>query len=215
MKTTMKHSLRVLATVIAMVAVLFTAAAKKPALTEKEKAKIEKQAEKEAKKVAKELKKEGWKVEQSGLMESVIARHMAKLEIQGLREIIGSATDKKTRSMCRKQIQIDVPNAYAKEQSQVVKGVVTNKDRNKDGDESEDFIGEYETRLAMEIAGELVESYSLYRKNPDGSYDMQIYYLVDPEQAHAAKLRAAKHAMELQKLDDEWRQSISDAINQD
>lgn len=209
----MKKLLGALTAVLLLVAIAIPADATKPALTEKEKAKIEKQAEKEAKKAAKELKKEGWKVEQTGLMENIIARHMVKLEIEGLREVNGAATDRKTRSGCRKQILNDVSNAYAREQSQVVRGSITTKDRFRDGDEAEDFIGEYETRLASEIAGELIESYSLYKKNPDGTYDMVIYYLVDPDRAHAAKLRAARNAMEIQKLDEEWRNSIIDGIN--
>lgn len=209
----MKTSLHILIAVLLTMTMALSAEAKKPSYSEKEKAKIEKEARKEAKKTAKELKKEGWNTEQSGLMEYIIARHIIKRDVEGLREIQGTSVDKKTRSLCRKQIQIDVPNAYAKEQSQVVKGVIVNKDKNKDGEESEDFVSEYETRMAMEIAGELQESYSIYRKNQDGTYDMQIYYLIDPETAHAAKLRAAKYSMEIQKLDEEWRKSISDAIN--
>lgn len=209
----MRNILKAMVVALMIVGAVIPATAKKPVFTEKEQAKIEKQAEKEAKKTAKVLKKEGWKIEQTGLMESIIARHMIKLQLDGLQEKIGAATDRKTRSGCRKQILNDVSNAYAREQSQIVKGVITSKDRFRDGDEAEDFIGEYEARLASEIAGELIESYSLYKKNTDGTYDMQIYYLVDPERAHAAKLRAARNAMEIQKLDEEWRKSISEAIN--
>lgn len=209
----MKNILKALAVALLMAAAVIPATAKKPVLSEKEQAKIEKEAEKEAKKTAKEKKKEGWKIEQTGLMENIIARHIVKRETEGLQEKNGAATDRKSRSGCRKQILNDVSNEYAREVSQVIKGEITSKDRFRDGDEAEDFIGQYEARLAAEIAGELVESYSLYKKNPDGTYDMEIHYFVDPDRAHAAKLRAARNTMEIQKLDEEWRKSISDAIN--
>lgn len=182
-------------------------------LSAKEKAKIEKEAAKDGKRTAKELKKEGWKIEQTGLMENIITRHIVRMQTEGLQERPGAAFGKKTISGCRKQIINDVSNAFAREQSQMIKGVITTKDRFKDSDESENFLGEYEARLATEIAGELMESYSLYRRNDDGTYDMRIYYIVDPEKAHAAKMRAARYSMELEKLDEEWRKSISDAIN--
>lgn len=190
----MKNILKALAVALLMAATVIPATAKKPFLSEKEQAKIEKAAEKEAKKTAKEKKKEGWKVEQTGLMENIIARHIVKRETEGLQEKNGAVTDHKSRSGCRKQILNDVSNAYAREVSQVIRGEITSKDRFRDGDEAEDFIGQYETRLAAEIAGELVESYSLYKKNPDGTFDMEIYYFIDPDRAHDAKLRAARNS---------------------
>lgn len=214
-RTQMKNIFKALAIVLFMATAIIPATAKKQVLTEKEQAKIEKQAEKEAKKVAKQLKKQGWQIEQTGLMENIIGRHIAKMQLDNLQERVGTAVDRKTRSGCRKQIQNDVANAYARENSGVVKGKVSGKDRFIGEDETEDFIGQYETRLAMEIAGELTESYSLYKKNPDGTYDMMIYYLVNPENSHAAKVRAARYAMEIQKLDEEWCNSIMDAINSD
>lgn len=209
----MKNILKALAVALLMAATVIPATAKKPFLSEKEQAKIEKAAEKEAKKTAKEKKKEGWKVEQTGLMENIIARHIVKRETEGLQDKIGAANGLKGRSSCRKKIRNDVSNEYARDVSEVIKGVVNSKDRHLDGDEAEDFISQYETRLAAEIAGELVESYSLYKKNPDGTFDMEIHYFIDPDRAHAAKLRAARNTMELQKLDEEWCKSISDAIN--
>ena len=149
----------------------------------------------------------------TGVQTCALPIYIVKRETEGLQEKNGAATDHKSRSGCRKQILNDVSNAYAREVSQVIRGEITSKDRFRDGDEAEDFIGQYETRLAAEIAGELVESYSLYKKNPDGTFDMEIYYFIDPDRAHDAKLRAARNSMELQKLDEEWCKSISDAIN--
>ena len=114
----MKNILKALAVALLMAATVIPATAKKPFLSEKEQAKIEKAAEKEAKKTAKEKKKEGWKVEQTGLMENIIARHIVKRETEGLQEKNGAVTDHKSRSGCRKQILNDVSNAYAREVSQ-------------------------------------------------------------------------------------------------
>lgn len=94
-----------------------------------------------------------------------------------------------------------------------MKGVLDGKDRSIEEETSEDFINTFEGRYAMEVAGELVESYSIYRKNYNGTYDMQIFYLVDPQKAHAAKIRAAKYAMELEELDEQWCKKISERVN--
>lgn len=208
----MKKSIRFILAALLIISSVVTMAAK-TTYTDKQKEKIRKECVKEAKKLAKQYKKEGWKMEQAGLMENVIADFLYQTRAEGLKQRVGSSEAKKTRSMCRKQIEIDVPNAYAKEQSQIIKGKIINEDRSKDGYETEDFIADYETRLAMEIAGDLRVGYTLYKKNPDGTYDMMSYFLVDPDTAHAAKLRAAKHAAQLHKLDREWMDSISKTIN--
>lgn len=187
--------------------------AQKPNLSPKEIAKIEKEAKKTAKKKAKELAKDGWKIEQSTTLEEAIAKHNASIKENGLTEKLGTANGMKTRSICRKKIEVDVPKSYAQSQSIVLKGVLDGKDRNVEEDTSEDFINAFEGKYAMEVAGELVESFSIYRQNYNGTYDMQIFYLVDPEKAHAAKLRAAKYAMELEELDEQWCKKISERVN--
>lgn len=182
--------------------------AKRPNLTPKQIEKIEKEQKKIAKQIAKERTKDGWKIEQPTTMESAMAEHNVNVKVNGLEQMVQASTGKKSRSICRKQIQIDAPNAYAKKESQVIVGEVVNKDRMMEDDESENFIAEYTAKLAKEVAGDLQESFSLYRKNPDGTYDMEIYYVIDPEAAHAAKIKAAKALNELQKLDDEWKRKI-------
>lgn len=202
----MKTSFRMLVVMLVIACAMLSATANPPMLSAKEKAKIEKEVLKEAKKTSKELKKEGWKIEQTGQMESVIARHMMKVKTEGLEELIGTAFGKKNLSICRKIILSNVSLEYATKLRQVIKGGMANKDNLADGAETEDKVGNYESRIATEIAGELLESYSVYRRNSNGSFDMEIHYLISPDRARAAK----KHAeLEYEK---EFRKSVHDAV---
>lgn len=151
----MKHPICLLAIIMLIMSSTLSAEAKRPALSPKEKAQIEKEAFKEAKKTAKDLKKQGWIIEQTGIMENILCRHLVQLRTYGLEEQSGSAENKKSRSICRKKILNDVSNDYARKQSQVVAGKLTTEDVIDDEEEMEKFVGEYTARLAKEIAGEL------------------------------------------------------------
>ena len=211
----MRNILRTVVTAMTLVAIVCSMSARQPAMSEKQQEQARKSIVKEARKQARQKEKEGWRVEQTGLMETVIAEHREKLTIRGLEERIGTADSFKSRSLARTQCLNNAVKEYATEVSGVIKGKMVSSDVSNDdaARQAENFKGDFEQRMAAELAGELRISYSLYRKNPDGTYDMEVYYVVDPEGAHSAKLRAAKYAAELAQLDAQWVEEITRSID--
>lgn len=209
----MRHLLRILTVVGLILTFSLGSVAAPKRLSTKEREKITKEKTKEAKKLAKEYKKQGWIIEQTGSPENVIANFLISQEIDGLESTIGTAEGSASRSKARSYIKLKVANEYAQEQSGIFKGIATGMDSGDELDSEEKFVKQWESRYAMEIAGILKVGYSKYKKNDDGTIDMEIHYLIDPENAHAAKLSAARHAIEIQKLNQEWADNISKRLN--
>lgn len=203
--------------IFTVLALIFTvtagAYAKAPNISAKEREKIEKQNLKAAKKVVKEKKKAGWVFEQTGMPEDIVAKFMNSRDIQGLEELQGTAENSASRSKARSYIATKTANEYAQAQSIVLKGKLNGMDTGNEEEINEEFVRQWEGRYAMEVAGILKIGYSMYRKNDNGTVDMEIHYLVDPENAHAAKLSAARNALERQKLKQEWADAISKALS--
>lgn len=209
----MRNVLRLLTVIVLVLAVTADAYARTPRLSTKEREKIEKEIKKKAKKTAKEMKKKGWEFEQTGLPEDIIAKFMMATEIDGLQTIEETAEYSASRSKARSYIKTKAANAYAQEQSQVFKGRLNGMESGNEEDADEKFVKQWEGRYAMEVAGILKVGYSMYKKNDDGTVDMEIHFLIDPEAAHNAKLSAAKYAIEVQKLNQEWADAISEALS--
>jgi hypothetical protein len=208
----MRKLVNVIAVLFLMVAMTGEISAKAPNISSKEREKIEKECQKEAKKIAKNIKKAGWTIEETGLPETIIANYLEKQRIDGLETLVGTAEQSASRSKARSYIKTKTANEYAQEQSGVFKGKLDGMDKSSEEDAEEKFIKQWEGRYAMEVAGLIKIGYTQYRKNDNGTVDMEIHFLVDPESAHAAKLAAAKYAIEEQKLDQEWANNISEAL---
>lgn len=209
----MKNLLKLFTAMMLMLAVSAGVYAKAPRMSVKEREKIEKENLKEAKKLAKQYKKEGWKIEQTGLPENVIADFLNSKELKGLETYEETAENSASRSKARSYIKTKAANSYAQEQSQVFKGRLNGMSTEEETDAEDKFVKQWEGRYAMEVAGILKVGYSRYKKNDDGSVDMEIHFLIDPEAAHNAKISAAKYAIEVQKLNQEWADAISEALS--
>lgn len=212
----LKHLTRIVA--LSLVLILGAGASmaqqqqKNPTLTAKELKKIDKENAKKAKKICKDKKKQKWLFEQTGTPEDIITRHLTRMTTEGLEEKVATATGRKSRSLARKQIGVDVANEYAQEQSLVMKGEILGQDGEFTDADAEGYRRQFQGKYASDIRGEIVESYSLYRKNGDGTYDMEVYFLIDPAKAQASKLRAMRYALERAEMSDKLAQRIRDNI---
>lgn len=209
----MKNLLKLFTVLTLMLAVSAGAYAKAPRLSAKEREKIEKANLKAAKTKAKELKKKGWEFEQPDLPENLIADFLNKQKIYGLKALEETAENSASRSKARSYIKTKAANNYAQEQSGVFVGKLNGMESGDEEDADEKFVKQWEARYATEVAGILNVGYSIYKKNDNGTVDMEIHFLIDPEAAHQAKLTAAKYAIEKQKLDQEWADNISKILS--
>lgn len=202
-----------LATVVAiMLTLTMSAFAKKPSFTAKEKEKIEKEYKKDAKRLAKEAKKQGYQFEQTGLPENLIYNVLCDAKLNGLQEQIGTAEKSQSRSKARQYAKTMAAREFAQEQSSTIKGKLDGMSTNEETEAVDRFVDQFEARYAMQIAGMLKVGYSKYRNNDDGTVDMEIHFLIDPENCQQIRMAAARQALELQKLNQEWAQRISDAL---
>lgn len=163
-------------------------------------AKREKELRKEAKAKAKELKKAGWEVlKSSRTLEGAINAHYDKLIELGddAIEYSGVASSVKSKN---NGVQMAINNAcieYAQQQGSDLQGKIVSDgslNTTDNSTEMENFYNAYTRDVAQEIKGDMIPSYQVIRSNGDGTYEVQVYFIVSQESATKARLRALENA---------------------
>ena len=88
-------------------------------------------------------------------------------------------------------------NKYAREAGSHVKGRIVSDMANMTEDvsgEFDHFYAAYETTVEKEIKGEMQQSYALIKDNGDGTFAMQVFFIVDEDAASKARIRAMENA---------------------
>ena len=173
-----------------------------------------KQAKKEAKSATKTALKEGWTLLESGDLGVQIQRHLAKKYSGDAFEISISVDGKKSINMAKSQARNNILNEYAESARSMVKGRVTSDMSDINDVQRENFLASYERLVCSELNGEVKTSYTLYRKNKDGKFDVKLVTLVDCDAAHQAHIKAMKRALEEQEMAQKYGSKISDWINE-
>lgn len=164
-------------------------------------AKRQKQLQKECKAKTKQLQKAGWTVlGSSRTLEGVLQDHFNKLCEMGddAMEVYGTSTRVKSKNA---GVQMAINNAcitYAQQQGSDLKGRVIseiNADANDPSVEMDKFFNAYERTVEKEIKGEMRPSYQLVRTNPDGTYEIEVYFIVSEKAASAARIRAMENSI--------------------
>ena len=192
---------------------LAPAASAQQALTPKQ----EKICNKNAKDRAKQLKKEGFEIMGSLPLQDALYKHFAKMEL-GATEQMGNGHSKSQnngRQMCLTQAMSE----YASKAVSQIKGrSVTDAYGNEIDTEKDEefarFYAAYERLTQKEIKGELQESFTIMKKNPDGSYDFRMYMLIDENKAQARRKKAMQAAAEESKLAQDYARQVSEFINE-
>lgn len=160
-----------------------------------------KRLEKEKKEKLKEYKKQGWQLLGSTrTLDGTLMRHYEKLEKLGEdgREVSGIATSVKSKNNGK---QIATNNAcitYGQQAGSTLRGRVLSESNVNTTDpttEFENFFQAYEREVEKEIKGEMEESFTLIRTNPDGTYEVQSYFVVSESAASKARMRALENSM--------------------
>ena len=174
---------------VAVVAMLaFASASAQPKKTEKV-------LWKNAKKTAQELRQEGWKVDGSMPLEGLLFNHYQKLLDSNTQELIGNVIGNTSVTTVNQGQQWAATMAcisYSKTAGQTVRGrLVSEVGAGLAGSPSADsFYEGYESKVEKEIRGELKRSFSLFREKKEGGIDYKVFYTVNEENAHKARIRA-------------------------
>ena len=163
--------------------------------------KREKQLKKECKLKTKQLKKAGWEIfGSSRTLDGALEDHFSKLTQLGddAVEVSGTSTRVKSKNA---GVQMAINNAcitYAQQQGSDLKGRIiseTNADSNNTDVEMDKFFNAYERTVEKEIKGEMRPSYQLVRNNPDGTYEIEVYFIFNENAASAARIRAMEQSI--------------------
>ena len=179
--------------------------------------KQEKICNKNAKDRAKQLKKDGYEIMGSLPLQDALYKHYAKMEL-GATEQMGNGHSKSMnngRQMCLTSAMSE----YASKAASQIKGrSVTDAYGNEVDTENDPefarFYAAYERLTQKEIKGELQESYTIMKKNPDGSTDFRMFFLVDEDKAKARRQKALKDAAEETNLAQNYARQVSDFVNE-
>lgn len=158
-----------------------------------------KRLEKEKKEKLKEYKKQGWQLLGSTrTLDGVLMRHYEKLETLGDdgREVSGISTAAKSKNNGKQQAVNNACITYAQQAGSSLRGRViaeTSLNTTDSTTEFENFFQGYEREVEKEIKGEMEESFSIIRTNPDGTYEIQSFFIVNESAASKARLRALEN----------------------
>lgn len=174
---------------------------------------LEKARNKELKTKLKEYKKGGWEILGSRTLEFALAKHYDRLNQLGDdgHEVEGISTKTKSKNTGKQMAINNAAITYAQEAGSTLQGRVV-ADMNANGadasGEFENFYAAYERLVEKEIRNELEPSYTVIRTNPDGTFEIRTYFIVEESAAQKARQRALEAALQ----DSEAAQKIAEKI---
>ncbi len=181
---------------------------------------LAKERKKQYKKKMAQYTKEGWKlVASSKTIEVALLEHYSKLFEKGdaVYELVGVASKFKSKNVGKQMALNSACNTYAQSAKSYVQGRVTS-DMSGDGiaadKEFDNFYAAYERLVSAEIKGELKESFAIIRDLKDGTYEMQVYYIVDQDTAAKTRERAMAQALRETQLAQQHAEEISNFVRE-
>ena len=167
----------------------------------------------EFRKKLREIKKEGWELfGSSKTMKSALHDHYEALAADGTFEVVGTATGIKSETIGRQVAWNNACINYVQQAGSFLRGRIDTDSHIGGGLDGEfnHFYSAYETLLQKEIRGELRPSYTLVRRNADGTCQMMSFFVVNEAAATNARIKA----MELAASESEAAQRIAGQIRE-
>ena len=181
---------------------------------------LQKARNKERKEVMKRYKKEGWQLFGSTRsLEVALLSHWEKLDKLGEdgREVMGISTKSKSKNVGQQMAINNACATYAQQAGSSLKGRVVS-DLAGDGidtdAEFEHFYAAYERLVEKEIKGEMDKSFSLIRNNPDGTYEIETFFIVSEGAASKARIRAMENAAKESEAAQRYANKVSEFVRE-
>lgn len=181
---------------------------------------LAKALKKERAQKVKELKKGGWELFGSTrTLDVALARHYDKLNSldENGYELVGIASNFKSKNVGKQMAANNACITYAQLAGSTVEGAVAS-DIAANGSDStgefDHFYAAYKRSVQKEIRNDMSESLSLIRQLPDGSYEMQVFYIINEEGASKARLRALENAAKETAMAQEHAEKIAEFVKQ-
>lgn len=175
---------------------------------------LENARKKELKQRLKDFKKAKWEVLGSHTMEVALASHYDKLNTldEDAHEVVGVSTRSQSKNVGKQMAMNNAALEYAQNAGSTLKGRVVT-DMSGSGIETtaefDNFYAAYERLVEKEIRGEMQPSFTIIRTNPDGTYEIQSYFIVSENAASKARLRALENAFKESEAARQYADKIS------
>lgn len=181
---------------------------------------LEKKRKQEYKTKMKEYKKENWKLfGSSQSLDVALLTHYDKLNNMGEdgHEVLGIASRFKSKNVGKQMAINNACLTYAQQAGSHVKGRMVS-DMAGDGvdadGEFDHFYAAYERLVEKEIKGEMSESYSIIHDNGDGTFEMQVYFIVSESAAIKARIRALENAAKESAAAQVYAEKVADFVRE-
>lgn len=181
---------------------------------------LEKKRKQEYKTKMKEYKKENWKLfGSSRSLDVALLTHYDKLNNMGEdgHEVLGIASRFKSKNVGKQMAINNACLTYAQQAGSHVKGRMVS-DMAGDGvdadGEFDHFYAAYERLVEKEIKGEMSESYSIIHDNGDGTFEMQVYFIVSESAAIKARIRALENAAKESAAAQVYAEKVADFVRE-
>ena len=181
---------------------------------------LNKALQKEYKSKMKEYKKDGWKIYGSSRsLDVALLNHYDKLNNGGedVYEIVGVASAFKSKNIGKQTAINNACNIYASQAGSHIKGrIVSDMGANADdvASEFDHFYAAYERLVEKEIRGEMTESFSVIHDKGDGSFEMQVYFIVNESAATRARIRAFENAAKESEAAQKYAEKVSKFVRE-
>ncbi|MDE6009019.1 MAG: hypothetical protein K2G90_07400 [Muribaculaceae bacterium] len=179
---------------------------------------LEKAQAKEMKEKKKAYQKGGWEIMGSRTMDVALLKHYSKLNELGDDGSVfdGTAQNTKSKNVAEQMAINNATIKYAQKAGSTVKGRVIS-DIMAEGtageEEFEKFYAAYERLVEQKVKNVLLPSYSVIRKMPDGTYEVQSFFIVDESKARVARQAALENAIRETELAQEYANKVRDFVN--
>lgn len=180
----------------------------------------EKALNKEIKAKMKDLKKDKWAIFGSTrTLEGALTNHLTKVYEGGddVYEVVGVADNFKSKNIGLQKASNNACTKYASQAGSTLKGRVVSDMAANGSDETaaeefDHFFAAYERLVEKEIKNEMRESFSIIKTQPNGTMEIQTYFLIDESAATRARLRALENAAKETELATKHADAISDFV---
>ena len=164
-----------------------------------------------SKTLAKKNIKEGWELIESTTMRKAVEQLQIR-KAQKCQEIVGITYGKKDMVVAKTAARNAAINEYAEYCRSIVTARINTDIKDISGEEANNLVAGYLREVAMEMDGELQPVYSLFRRDRKGKIDVKIYYVVDVDNALAARRKALENAAREMDLSNRFGDRISDFV---
>lgn len=161
---------------------------------------VEKKREKAYKTKLHQYKKEKWEAFGTKPIDLCLAEHYEKLNSLGedAHEVEGISTRSQSKNVGKQAAINNAVITYAQEAGSTLQGRVVsdiNANAVDTSGEFENFFAAYERLVEKEIRSEMEPSFTIFRHNGDGTYEVKTYFIVEETKAQKARMRALDEAM--------------------